>query len=480
MRPIDISNNDATNGLRLTFENISGSTLRHEIITGAGGGGATLTGTYPSGFAANQVYHVGVTYSTDAITGVTAAKMFAVSGTGAIITSGSNAATPITTATFTLNPGVVTNTTGFLSNGTWAFGDWSANGTIRSNDYGSLRLYSQDPGVFPAFPVNVSNANLSNLALSAGTLSPAFVSGTTSYTASVINSVNSITVTPTAAQANATVTVNGVSVISGVASSSISLNVGTNTITAVVTAQDGVTIQTYTVTLTRAPSSNANLSGLALSAGTLFPAFSSGTAGYTASVGNATSSITVTPTASDAAAAVKVNGGSVTSGSASGAISLVVGANTLSTVVTAQNGVTTQTYTVTVTRLNNLNTWRETYFPGSTATTGPGADSATPLNDGIENLLKFALGMDPTKHGTMPGTLTTGGGNLTFTYTPSAAAVTDGVTFTVESSDTLAAGSWTSGIVNQGTIGPGGAPVTATAPKNPAGRRFLRLKITPP
>ena len=253
MRPIDISNNDATNGLRLTFENISGSTLRHEIITGAGGGGATLTGTYPSGFAANQVYHVGVTYSTDAITGVTAAKMFAVSGTGAIITSGSNAATPITTATFTLNPGVVTNTTGFLSNGTWAFGDWSANGTIRSNDYGSLRLYSQDPGVFPAFPVNVSNANLSNLALSAGTLSPAFVSGTTSYTASVINSVNSITVTPTAAQANATVTVNGVSVISGVASSSISLNVGTNTITAVVTAQDGVTIQTYTVTLTRAP-----------------------------------------------------------------------------------------------------------------------------------------------------------------------------------------------------------------------------------
>ena len=119
----------------------------------------TLTGAYSPGFASNQVYHVGVTYSTDAIAGVTTAKMFAASGIGAIITSGPNAATPIATGNFTLSPAVVTNTTGFLSNGTWAFGDWFTNGTVRTNDYGSLRLYSQDPGVFPAFPVDVSSAN---------------------------------------------------------------------------------------------------------------------------------------------------------------------------------------------------------------------------------------------------------------------------------------------------------------------------------
>jgi alpha-tubulin suppressor-like RCC1 family protein len=96
-----------------------------------------------------------------------------------------------------------------------------------------------------------TDANLSNLALSAGTLSPAFSSGTTSYTASVPNSVTSITVTPTAADSNSTLKVNGATVISGNASV-IKLNVGSNTITVLVTAQDGVTTQTYTVTVTEA------------------------------------------------------------------------------------------------------------------------------------------------------------------------------------------------------------------------------------
>ncbi|MEI6377692.1 MAG: MBG domain-containing protein, partial [bacterium] len=72
-----------------------------------------------------------------------------------------------------------------------------------------------------------------------------------SYTASVANSTTSITVTPTVTQANATVTVNGTSVTSGTASGSISLPVGPNTITVAVTAQDGVTVRSYTVAVTR-------------------------------------------------------------------------------------------------------------------------------------------------------------------------------------------------------------------------------------
>ena len=95
-----------------------------------------------------------------------------------------------------------------------------------------------------------SNADLSDLALSSGTLSPVFTAGTTSYTASVGNDVTSITVTPTVADSKATVTVNGTNVTSGTASSAISLNTGTNTITVVVTAEDGAT-KTYTVTVTR-------------------------------------------------------------------------------------------------------------------------------------------------------------------------------------------------------------------------------------
>jgi uncharacterized repeat protein (TIGR02543 family) len=98
-------------------------------------------------------------------------------------------------------------------------------------------------------PSNV--ATLSALTLSSGTLSPTFVSSTTSYTASVSNATTSITVTPTKTQANATITVNGTTVASGVASGSISLNVGTNTIAVIATAQDGTTTATYTVTVTR-------------------------------------------------------------------------------------------------------------------------------------------------------------------------------------------------------------------------------------
>jgi hypothetical protein len=58
--------------------------------------------------------------------------------------------------------------------------------------------------------------------------------------------------------------------------------------------------------------------------------------------------------------------------------------------------------------------------------------------------------------------------------------VADGVRFTVEYSDTLAAGSWKADIVDQGLIGNGGSPVTATVPKGSVTRRFLHLKIVAP
>ncbi|MEI6607484.1 MAG: cadherin-like beta sandwich domain-containing protein, partial [Verrucomicrobiota bacterium] len=103
-----------------------------------------------------------------------------------------------------------------------------------------------------SFTTLSNNDNLSNLALSSGTLSPAFASGTLAYSTGVSNASASLTVTPTAAQANAIIMVNGTSVASGSASSPVSLSVGTNTITVLVTAQDGTTSQFYTITVTRA------------------------------------------------------------------------------------------------------------------------------------------------------------------------------------------------------------------------------------
>ena len=99
------------------------------------------------------------------------------------------------------------------------------------------------------------------------------------------------------------------------------------------------TIKIYTVTVTRAaPSSNADLSDLVLSAGSpLVPLFASGTTSYTLNVPFSTASTTATPTAADAGATITVNTVPVASGSPSGAIALAVGPNVITTVVTAQD-----------------------------------------------------------------------------------------------------------------------------------------------
>jgi gliding motility-associated-like protein len=218
-----------------------------------------------------------------------------------------------------------------------------------------IKVTAQDGVTIKIYTVVVTRAPspndyLSNLKPSAGALSPTFSAGTVSYTASVVNGADSITITPTTAVSTSTVKVNGTAVASGTASAPIALSVGANPITTVVTAQDGTTNRTYTLTVTRAPSADANLSAFKISRGTLTPAFAPATTSYTASVANGVTSMTVTPTAADVTATITVNGATVASGTASGAIELAVGSNAITTLVTAQDGTTTKTYNLTVTR----------------------------------------------------------------------------------------------------------------------------------
>jgi len=221
--------------------------------------------------------------------------------------------------------------------------------------------------------INGYNVNLSSFELSDGTLSPLFSKSTIAYNAEVDNSVSSITVTPTVADVDSTITVNGEAVISGTASGPIALSEGQNTITTVVTAEDSTTTKTYTVVVTRLTfaesSNNADLSGLSLSSGSLSPSFGVNTTSYNAEVNYDVSSITVTATVAGSGATVAVNGTTVTSGTASGLINLNVDENTtITTVVTADDGTTTKTYTVVVTRLEGLYT--VTYNVGTVNTTG--------------------------------------------------------------------------------------------------------------
>ncbi len=203
-----------------------------------------------------------------------------------------------------------------------------------------------------------NNASLSTIKLTPASAltNTGTVGTTTTYTASVSNATASVTVTPTSQDANATITVNGTPVTSGTTSGSIALPEGANTIiNTVVTAQDGTTMHTYSITVTRAPSTNASLSVIKLTPASILT--NTGTVGttttYTTTVGNATASVKVTPTAQDANATITVNGTSVASGAASGSIALAVGNNTINTVVTAQDGTTTHTYSITITRISN-------------------------------------------------------------------------------------------------------------------------------
>ena len=323
-------------------------------------------------------------------------------------------------------------------------------------------------------PYNI--ATLSGLVLSSGTLSPAFTAATKTYTATVPNATTSITVRPTATQANATIKVNGTTVASGTTSAAIPLAVGSNTITTVVTAQDGTTTSAYTVTVTR-QSNIATLSNLTLSVGTLNPAFASGTTGYTAGVTNATTSVKITATVTQANATIKVNGITVASGVGSTAITLAVGTKIISTVVTAQDG-TTNTYTVTVTRPSNVvgtltpqETWRQTYFNNI----DDGADLYDYDKDGVVNLLEYAFGLNPGKsdQGEKPWRMQQVGNDSVITFTQPAGV--SGITYSAEWSQTMKPGEWYP-VDDTGEF----PQHTFSVPNESNGILFMRVNVTSP
>ena len=81
---------------------------------------------------------------------------------------------------------------------------------------------------------------------------------------------------------------------------------------------------------------------MSVSDGTLVPSFSTSTLAYTVNVENSVSSITVSGTTADSNATVSYDPAQPSS--------LVVGANTILVTVTAEDGVTTKDYEITVNR----------------------------------------------------------------------------------------------------------------------------------
>ena len=261
-----------------------------------------------------------------------------------------------------------------------------------------------------------SDASLSGLTLSDGanlvSLDRVLAADTTAYTASVANSVASVRVTPTVNHQGATVTVEGDHVGSGSASPAFALTEGASkAISVVVTAQDGVTTATYTIKVTRQPSSDASLSGLRLSDGanevSLDRVFAAATTDYAASVANSVAS--VTPTVNHQGATAAVEGARVRSGSASRAIDLSAGkSRAISVVVTAQDGVTRRTYTIMVKRQPKIPIWLKLLLAGAAiiltawliqtnliSLAGPAPESETPTATPMQDSTAVAATATP-------------------------------------------------------------------------------------
>ncbi len=147
------------------------------------------------------------------------------------------------------------------------------------------------------------------------------------------------------------------------------------------------------LTVKSAASAAGTFSALALTPST----FSATTTSYTASVANSITHVKLTPTKAHTGASIKVGKGTsltaVTSGTETSAIALSEGANAIKVEVTAEDGTTKRTYTVTVTRAASGTT-----PPAATPTVSLSVDQSNVVAEGssatIVATLSAALGSD--------------------------------------------------------------------------------------
>jgi|GEM_PF-212742 len=270
-----------------------------------------------------------------------------------------------------------------------------------------IGVTSKDGTTTTTYTLQVTRAGSTNALLTSIKTSPSTTLTTVmgadfrDYTTSVPGNVASLQVLATTQDATATITVNGAAVASGTASQSIPLNVGSNVISTIVTAQDGVTTKAYVITVNRAALPITTLSALALSSGSLSPAFTAANLNYTSSVAYAVTTTTITPTATDASTIIKVNGTVVNSGTASASIPLAIGLNTETIAVTSQDGTVTTTYTLQITRVSSTNALLTSIktSPSATLTTVIGADFrdyTAAIPNSQTSLTIIATTQDPT------------------------------------------------------------------------------------
>jgi hypothetical protein len=181
------------------------------------------------------------------------------------------------------------------------------------------------------------------------------------YTVNVATDVTKVDVSATKSDPNAVMAIGSETFPAGTASGSV-LDIpigapGSDTpISIIVTAQNGVDSTTYTVTVHRAASDDSNLSELIVTANSVaHPVDLNTPPPYTVNVATDVTKVDVSATKSDPNAVMAIGSETFPAGTASGSVlDIPIGApgsdTPISIIVTAQNGVDSTTYTVTVHR----------------------------------------------------------------------------------------------------------------------------------
>lgn len=193
--------------------------------------------------------------------------------------------------------------------------------------------------------------NLSALTATPGILDPDFTAGTLNYTVDVATDVTSVTVSATKSDPDAVIS--GDVPNQGDASVQLDGPGTSKNVSIIVTAPNGSS-KTYRLTVNRAaPSTNNNLSALAVSSGVLFPAFAPGTLTYTVTIPSSVGGVTVTATKSDPNAVMAAFGSVIAAaGTPMGQVTVSLGIGTSSPIaitVTAPNG-SAKTYRLLISR----------------------------------------------------------------------------------------------------------------------------------
>ena len=215
--------------------------------------------------------------------------------------------------------------------------------TVTASDGETKKIYTITVGRLLS-----DDATLSDLTVDPGMLAPDFDPVTTMYTTGVEHDVEQVTVTWAVSHQEKATSV-AVPADADGQTDGHQLNLGdegTGTdLTVTVTAEDGTEMD-YTLKVTRAPSDDATLSSLSVSPGALDPNFDPATTAYTAGeVAHDVEKVVVTFTKADENATTDPAASPYT------ATLNEAGMNTdIEVTVTAEDGNTTETYTITVTR----------------------------------------------------------------------------------------------------------------------------------